>query len=69
MNPENVEISVQKKTKDISNLRNVAQDLTIVRAFGNNLSNGEVDTTLGTCNASGPCTSLSLQIFARQLVK
>jgi hypothetical protein len=67
MNPEIVEISSRKKGKDISNLRNVAQDLAFARAFRNYLSNGHVDTTLGTCKASGPFTSLSLQIFTRKL--
>jgi len=67
MNSEIVEISSRKKTK--TSAQNVAQDLAFAWAFGNDLSNGEVDTTLGTCNATGPCTSLSLQIFARQFVK
>jgi len=67
MNSEIVEISRRKKAKTAA--RNVAQDLEFARAFGNDLSNGEVDTTLGTCNATGPCTSLSLQSFTRQLVK
>jgi len=68
-NAEFVKISSRKKSKDISNLQNVAQDLAFLGAFGNDLSNGEVDTTLGTCNASDLCTSLSLQIFTRQLEK